>query len=679
MRNIQYVKGVGPAKAALLNKVGIITISDLIEYYPRRYEDRSQLKEICSLIDGQLETFKAKVLNITDSKPRPGLVITKATVQDSTGLASLIWFNQPYKKRALKIGTNLIVSGKVKKTIYQLEISNPEVEALDTSDLVHTGRIIPIYPASESLNQKLFRNLIWQVLNNLECTLRETLPPEIIKYYSLIDRESAVLNIHFPKDNNMLLAARRRLAFEELYLMQCGLHFIKHKNKQHCLGVKHIKDGDLTKYFSQNLPFTLTTDQQQALREIKSDMEDTLPMQRLLQGDVGSGKTIIAAMALVKTVENGFQGAMMAPTEILAEQHYNTLTKLFAPLGINVGLLTGSITKRARQETLLKIENGQTSIVIGTHALIQDDVKFHNLGLVITDEQHRFGVMQRAQLQQKGTTPDVLVMTATPIPRTMALTVYGDLDVSNIHQLPPGRKPIKTYVRGSAQRQRVYDFLIKEIAKGRQAYIVCPLVEESCKVESQAATTLYEELILGFLRNVPCGLLHGRLNSKDKDLVMSAFCSGEIKVLIATTVIEVGVNVPNASIMIIEGAERFGLAQLHQLRGRIGRGEHQSYCILVSDTQNDDTKKRLNILTKTNDGFILSEEDLLLRGPGQFFGTKQHGLPDLKVADILKDTNILLEARKAAQWTVSDSNRLDLIRPSLLKWFGDSYMMVFCS
>lgn len=680
VKNIQYVKGVGPAKAAVLNKVGIVTISDLIEYYPRRYEDRSQLKKIKDLISGQSETFQAKILNISDTKARPGLTITKATVQDSTGMACLIWFNQPYKKKSLKIGMELIISGKVKKTSYQLlEISNPELEAVDTTDLVHTGRIIPIYPASENLNQKLLRNLVWQILNNLESPLIETLPLELLRCYNLIDRNSAIYNIHFPSNHSILSEARHRLAFEELYLMQCGLHYMKQRNKKHCLGLKHAEDSELTKRFTDKLPFTLTPDQQQSIREIKLDMEDSTPMQRLLQGDVGSGKTIIAAMALVKTVENGFQGAMMAPTEILAEQHYNTLTKLFNPLGISVGLLTGRMPKRIRQETLLQIETGQTSVIIGTHALIQDDVKFRNLGLVITDEQHRFGVLQRSLLQKKGSTPDVLVMTATPIPRTMALTVYGDLDISSIRQLPPGRKPIRTYVRSSVQRKRVYDFIKKEVAEGRQAYIVCPLVEESEKIEAQAATTLYEELISEFLRGIPCGLLHGRLNSKEKDSVMTAFCSGDLKVLVATTVIEVGVNVPNASIMLIEGAERFGLAQLHQLRGRIGRGEYQSYCILISDTKNEDTIKRLDILTKTNDGFILSEEDLLLRGPGQFFGIKQHGLPDLKIADIINDTNILLEARKAAQWTVVDQKRLTEIRPVLLKWFGDSYNLIFCS
>lgn len=678
-KSIQYLKGVGPSKAGLLNKLGIFTIYDLIEHYPRRYEDRSILKPINALICGSVETFQAKVLNIIDTKPRPNMIITKARVQDKTGVANLVWFNQPYKKKSLKIGMDLIISGKVQMKFSQSEILNPEIETIGSSDLINTGRIVPIYPANENISQKWLRSLLWQILGNGQNKNDvEILPQAIVQQYALLDRYNAILNIHFPQDTDLLAKAHHRLAFEELYLLQCGLSYMKHKNKHRCIGIKHSQDGDLIKKIMSSLPFGLTNDQKHVLTEIKTDMEDTVAMQRLIQGDVGSGKTIVAALALAKTVENGFQGAMMAPTEILSEQHYESLTALFKPFGVRVALLTGRLAKHRRQEILQKIKQGQANIVVGTHALIQDDVEFNNLGLVVTDEQHRFGVLQRARLQQKGAMPDVLVMTATPIPRTLALTVYGDLDISSIRQLPPGRKPIRTFIRDSAARKRVYEFVSSEAGKGRQAYVVCPLVEESEKIEAQAAVTMYDELTSGYLKNIPCGLIHGKMNNKDKEAIMANFYSGQLKVLIATTVIEVGVNVPNATVMVIEGADRFGLAQLHQLRGRIGRGVHLSYCILISDTKNEDTKERLTILTKTNDGFMLAEEDLRLRGPGQFFGTRQHGMPDLKIADILKDTRILLEARKAVEWTLSTSDRFNLVRPALVKWFGSSYMMIFC-
>jgi len=427
------------------------------------------------------------------------------------------------------------------------------------------------------------------------------------------------------------------------------------------------------------LPFILTEDQQQVLSEVKCDMEDVTTMQRLVQGDVGSGKTVIAALALVKTVENGYQGAMMVPTEILAGQHYRTFLELFGPLGISVSMLTGKLTRRAREQVLNKIKDGLVDVVIGTHALIQDAVEFKYLGLVVTDEQHRFGVRQRGILQEKGNTPDVLVMTATPIPRTMALTVYGDLDVSSIRQLPPGRKPIRTFVRGSDSRQLVYKFIVDEVENGRQAYVVCPLVEESEKIDAQSAVELYEELVQTDLKDIRCGLVHGRMKPVDKDAVMSAFYSGEIKVLVATTVIEVGVNVPNATVMVIEGAERFGLAQLHQLRGRIGRGDYQSYCILCSDNKNPETQERLSIMTKTNDGFILAEEDLKLRGPGQFFGTRQHGLPDLKIADIISDLGVLMEAKGAAEQTIAISDEFNSIRSALNQRFGRDIGMITCN
>ncbi|MBP2644796.1 MAG: ATP-dependent helicase RecG [Firmicutes bacterium] len=674
--NIKYAKGVGPVKANLLAKLNIFTIGQLLEHYPRRYEDRSQLDSIRDLPANGVSTFLAVTVSSQETKPRRGLTLTKITVKDTTGFAQLVWFNQPYVKKWFKPGLNLIVSGKVERKFGQVQISHAEVEVLDGSDLLHTGRIVPIYSASENVGQRWLRSLIYQVLEEYT-DIREFIPPNIVSEFDLIDRSMALKLVHFPESEKLLEAARRRLVFEELYLLQCGLLWLKRKNQQTSQGIKHSTDGPLLAKLTAALPFSLTQDQKAALSDIKVDMEDTTVMQRLIQGDVGSGKTVLAAIALAKTVENGYQGAMMAPTEILAEQHYHTLAQLLAPFGIRLAVLTGKLTRRTRQEVLARIKDGLVDIVVGTHALIQEDVEFNCLGLVVTDEQHRFGVRQRALFQAKGQMPDVLVMTATPIPRTMALTVYGDLDVSVIRQLPPGRKPIKTYAVGSEMRQRIYTFIEKEIKAGRQAYVVCPLVEESEKMEAKAAVQMYEQLKTTYFKDIPCGLVHGKMKSQEKDIIMNAFYSGETKVLVATTVIEVGVNVPNASVMVIEGAERFGLAQLHQLRGRIGRGEHQSYCILLSDNQNPETKERLDIMVKVDDGFELAEKDLILRGPGQFFGVRQHGLPDLKIADIVRDTGILLKARQAAQKTVADKEHFLQVQPLLTERFGDYFGMIF--
>lgn len=676
--DIKYVKGVGQAKAAMLAKLNIFTVGDLLEHYPRRYEDRSQLRPIRSLADNEVQTFQAQVVSVQDSRPRRGLTLTKITVRDETGAAQLVWFNQPYIKKWFKPANDLIITGKVERRYGQVQISHPEIEIIDGADLLHTGRIVPIYPASESIGQRWLRTLIRQALDSCG-EAPEFLPPAVIAEYRLMGRQAALTNVHFPADAAALEAARRRLVFEELYLLQCGLLYLKSLNKQEGSGIKHAADGELVRQIEGGLPFTLTADQRAALADIKADMEDTRPMQRLIQGDVGSGKTVLAAIALAKAVASGYQGAMMAPTEILAEQHCHTLSQLLAPHGVRIAVLTGRLTRRTRDEVLDRLKHGLADVVVGTHALIQEDVEFKHLGLVVTDEQHRFGVRQRARLQAKGETPDVLVMTATPIPRTMALTVYGDLDVSVIRQLPPGRKPIKTYSVGSDMRERVYRFIVKEVAAGRQAYVVCPLVEESDKLEAQAATQLYEQLKGTYFKGLACGLVHGKMKSADKDEAMKAFYCGEIQVLVATTVIEVGVNVPNATVMVVEGADRFGLAQLHQLRGRIGRGEHQSYCILLSDNQSADSRERLAIMAQVQDGFELAEKDLTLRGPGQFFGTRQHGMPDLKIADIVKDTSVLLEARRAAQQTVALPERFAGVRPVLSERFGNHFGLIFQS
>lgn len=675
LANIKYIKGVGPAKAAMLAKLGITTVKDLIQHYPRRYEDRSQLQPIAGLTDGQAESFRGIVTTVRESRPRRGLLILRVSVRDRTGIAELVWFNQSYLKKRYKPGQEIVVFGKVEKYFNKIQLNNPEVEILEP-DEGYIGRIIPVYPGSEAVSQHLLRQLVKSAVEAVE--LHETLPEDIVDEFKLLSRKDALQNIHFPVDMNSAAQARRRLAFEELYLLQCGLLYIKQKNKA-TSGIKHSADGELVRKLEHNLPFSLTADQIKSLHEIKTDMEDLRPMQRLIQGDVGSGKTVVACVALAKTVENGYQGAMMAPTEILAEQHYHTLARLMAPLGIRLAILTGKVTKRVREEILDRLQDGLIDIVIGTHALIEDDVVFRHLGLVITDEQHRFGVSQRAKLQAKGKMPDVLVMTATPIPRTMALTVYGDLDVSVIRQMPPGRKPVKTLLFNSVKRGEVYAGITREITRGRQAYVVCPLVEDSDKVDLQSATSLYQELTCSFFANIACGLIHGRMKSQEKDQVMGAFYDGEIKILVATTVIEVGVNVPNATIMVIENAERFGLSQLHQLRGRIGRGEYQSYCVLLSDAENSEAKERLKLMTQVSDGFTLSEQDLMLRGPGQFFGTRQHGIPDLKIADILKDIDILIEARKAAQKTVAAPGKIQTVKTAMDSTFGPHFRMIFNS
>lgn len=675
---IQYMKGVGSVKASLLAKLGVFTVGDLLEQYPRRYEDRTRLTSIRELTEGQAETFRAVVVSIDESTPRRGMSIIKITVRDSTGLALLTWFNQPYIKRCYKPGMELIVFGRVQRR-YHTEIVNPEIEVLSSDEPV--GAIVPVYPAADNIGQRWLRTLKRQALDGAQEMAGEweVLPPAVVARYQLLGYLEALENIHFPQTPDKLAKARRRLVFEELFVLQCGLAFQRQNNKLNFLGMKHAPDGALVKEIEQRLPFALTEDQQQVLHEIKMDMEDVTSMQRLVQGDVGSGKTVLAALALVKTVENGFQGALMAPTEILADQHVQTLTQLLANTGVRLAGLTGKMTKRLRGELLTQIKNGAMDIVVGTHALIQDTVEFKHLGMVVTDEQHRFGVQQRAKLQAKGNKPDVLVMTATPIPRTMALTVYGDLDVSVIRQLPPGRKPVKTHVRGSDRRSLVYKFVLDEVLKGRQAYIVCPLVEGSDKVEAQSAVDLFQTLSATYFQQVACGLVHGRLKGADKDAVMKGFYQGDIKILVATTVIEVGVNVPNASVMVIEGAERFGLAQLHQLRGRIGRGEYQSHCILLSDNKSQEAMERLAIMATTSDGFLLAEQDLTLRGAGQLFGTRQHGLPDLKIADIVKDVDILLEARQAATETVAVPERFAALRSVLANRLGERFGMIFHS
>lgn len=679
--SVQYLKGVGPKKKAELNKLGIATVYDLLTYFPRTYEDQSVLTHIADLHAGETATVSGTIVNLHEQSGRRGLSILTAFLNDGTGILQVTWFNQKYLKNKLKTGRRVFVSGKPTYAFGgqgQFAMSQLHYFQILDKDEKPEGLcgILPVYPATERLNQKFFRTLMEEALSELP-ELPELIPEDIGRAYHLMGRAAALRAIHFPPDGETLKKARYRLAFSELYLIQCGLLLLKKQSQETDLGIRFQPNGPLVKKVTANLPFTLTNDQQRTWQEICRDMERPVTMRRLVQGDVGSGKTVIAMLALVKAVENGWQGAMMAPTEILASQHYENLSRQLAPFGIRVGFLSGHLTPAKRRTMYETIAKHEVDIVIGTHALIQDAVHFARLGLVITDEQHRFGIAQRAELEKKGThVPDVLVMTATPIPRTMTLTVYGDLDVSLIKQLPPGRQPIRTFVRRPDRRELIYNYVRSQIEAGRQAYVVCPLIEMNEESDLPSAEEVYDELRWGIFRGIPCGLVHGRLPAAEKERVMQEFYENKIKLLVSTTVIEVGVNVPNASLMVIEHAERFGLAQLHQLRGRIGRGPYASYCILVSEGKTENARERLKIMATTSDGFKLAEEDLRLRGPGQFFGSLQHGLPDLKIARVPEDIDILLAAHRAAEATLQSQGGLDFIRPVLALQYKEKFLHI---
>lgn len=680
--SIQYVKGVGPKKKVELNRLGIKTVYDLLTYYPRTYEDQSVLTKIADLKAGCQATVAGVIVNVSDRQGgRRGMTIITALIGDGSGFLQITWFNQKYLKKQLKPGSRVFVTGKVSYAYGgrgQFAMSQlASFQILGEADEAETlTGIMPVYGATEKLNQKFFRKIIKELFAS-ELEVEEIIAEPIKAKYNLLNRFEALKNIHFPENFTELKIARARLAFEELYMIQCGLLLLKKRVQEKKSGVRHLADSNLLKQVLTALPFKLTHDQAKTWQEIKHDMESSVPMRRLVQGDVGSGKTVIALLALVKTVENGYQGALMAPTEILASQHYESFQKLLSDFGIRVGFLSGRLTKKKREEMYALLAEQKIDIVIGTHALIQEGVHFAKLGLVVTDEQHRFGIDQRAELEKKGElTPDVLVMTATPIPRTMTLTVYGDLDVSLIQELPPGRQPIRTFVRTPDRRELIYQYVLTQLKAGRQAYVVCPLIEMNEESDLPSAEEVYDELRFGIFQGVPCGLVHGRMKPAEKEQIMQAFYEDKIKLLVATTVIEVGVNVPNASIMVIEHAERFGLAQLHQLRGRIGRGEYKSYCILVSDMKTENAKERLKIMETTSDGFKLAEADLKMRGPGQFFGTLQHGLPDLKIADVLGDMDILFKAREAAEETLQHKYDISLILKHLALQYQQQFLNI---
>ena len=676
---ISKVRGVGVKKASAFARLGVQTVYDFLTYYPRAYEDQSRMTPIAQLRAGERATVLGVIQTVTEKQTRRrGFTVLTALVGDGTGYVQAVWFNQRFLKGKLREGQRILLSGKADYAYNgggQLAFTNitsfEMLGAQETAD-EHLG-ILPVYAATEGLTQKQLRQMMDYTLTQVGDELAETLPQRIREEYHLIGRRSAFRRIHFPKHEEDLRAARRRLAFEELYLIQCGLLALKKRTSEEQEGIAHTANGELVARVLAALPFALTDDQEKVWVEITRDMELPLPMRRLVQGDVGSGKTVIALLALVKTVENGQQGALMAPTEILAHQHYDTLRELLAPFGVRVGFLSGRLTKKERTAAATDLAAHEIDIAVGTHALIQEGVTFASLGLVVTDEQHRFGVAQRSALEKKSTvTPDVLVMTATPIPRTMTLTVYGDLDVSRIEHLPPGRQPIRTFLRDERAREKIYAFVRKEIEAGRQAYVVCPLIEASEESSLPSVEEVYEELSHGIFHGIPCGLLHGRLKSAEKEAVMEGFYANRIKLLVSTTVIEVGVNVTNASILVVEHAERFGLAQLHQLRGRIGRGAYASYCILIAG-RSAASQERLKIIEQTSDGFRLAEEDLRLRGPGQFFGAMQHGLGDLKIADVLADMDLLLLARRAALATLDDPAALSFVLPTLMCQYREQF------
>jgi ATP-dependent DNA helicase RecG len=671
-KEIKYVKGIGPKRANKLSKLGIFTVSDLLFYFPRQYEDRNNLRKIFELKDEEKVTIRAIVSNIETSNVRKGLVITKVGVRDETGFARLVFFNQEYISSTLKKGDTVFVFGKVKKTSYGIEMSSCEVEQMSNNPK-NTCGIMPIYPLTYGLTNKELINIVKTVFSNEQIYIKEYLPNKILQKYKLCSIDFAVKNIHSPTNKESLKVALYRLVFEEFLMLQLGLFLFKNGVTEKS-GVKFEKDQNLVKILN-SLPFKLTNAQNRALNEIIDDMNCGKVMNRLVQGDVGSGKTVVALLALANCVLNGYQGALMAPTEILAEQHFISLNETLSPFGINVGLLVGSLTKKQKENVLQRVKDNEIDILIGTHALIEDKVEFNNLGIVITDEQHRFGVRQRNKLSEKGYNPDILVMTATPIPRTLALILYGDLDISIIDELPPGRQPIETLAVYKDKREKAYNSLVRsEVQKGRQVYIVCPLVEESEAIEAKAAVDLVEELKSEFFSDLRLGLLHGKMKPSEKDETMKKFKNKELDILVSTTVIEVGVNVPNATLMIIENAERFGLAQLHQLRGRVGRGSHKSYCILIYSSKSEVCSQRMSIMEETTDGFKISEKDLEIRGPGEFFGTRQHGLPELKVANIFKHMKILKIAQQEARYIISEDPKLnnyenEKIKKEILKKF----------
>jgi len=676
-RNTQLTElpGIGPARAKKLMKLGLNRLGDLLGHYPMRYEDRRACHTIGEAPVGESCCVAAMVAETPSlSRIRKGMELVKVKTVDATGVLHLTFFNQSYLKNTLKPGESYVFYGKVEAMGRRRSMTNPVFEREGAGQF--TGCILPVYPLTAGINNHLMANLARQAVEHCADSAAETLPSSVRLEHQLCQAEYALRKIHFPADWQELEIARRRMIFEELFTLTCGMAMLKDRRSR---GAGRVMNSTLSE-FEKLLPFAPTDAQRRAMEEIAADLASGRVMNRLVQGDVGSGKTAVAAFGAWVAAQNGCQCAMMAPTELLAEQHARTLDNLLAPAGVRVALLTGSVKGTVKKQLLAALKAGEIDLLVGTHALFSEGVEYKNLGLVIADEQHRFGVAQRAALAEKGGAmqPHVLVMSATPIPRTLALIIYGDLDVSIMDELPPGRSPVATYVVGEDKRTRMYGFVRKQVAEGRQVYIVCPAVEENPELaewgemggqpmDLKAVTTYAKDLQEKVFPDLRVGFVHGKLRSKEKEEVMSAFASGDLDVLVSTTVIEVGVDVPNASLMVVENAERFGLSQLHQLRGRVGRGKHQSYCVLISASRTDTARERLRALAATNDGFKIAEEDLRLRGPGDFFGKRQHGLPQLKVADFAADVALLKEAKAAAEKIIAADPSLEKTEHRALK------------
>ena len=644
----QYIKGVGPAKFKLLNRLGICTVADLLYYFPRRYEDRRTFSSVARLTAENYATVKGEILTLRQWRSKGGLSIFQITVGDESGVLTAIWFNQPFMKRYFKTGQRIILYGKVERH-HRLQMNSPEFEFVSEKDSsLHMGRIVPVYPLTAQINQRYLRTIINRALQSCCSFIPDTLPYSLRKRLDLLALTPAIRYMHFPQDFAARAQAYRRLVFDEFFLFQIILALKKLRRFKQTEGIAHKTEGSLIPAFLKALPFKLTPSQLKVIKEIEDDMQAPRPMNRLLQGDVGSGKTVVAVYALVLSVQSGFQSVLMAPTEILAEQHYVILSNLLLPLDINVGILISSMSRSTKLSTLKELQSGALDIVVGTHALIEEGIHFKKLGLVVIDEQHKFGVVQRSLLRKKGRACDCLVMTATPIPRTLAMTVYGDLDISTIREIPSGRPPVSTIRVKEQGIKDVYNFIREEVRKGRQAYIVYPLIRKTQINGLKAASEMYKQLkeeVFGALR---LGIIHGQMDGREKEKIMQGFKNRKIDILVSTTVIEVGIDIPNASVMVIEHAERFGLSQLHQLRGRIGRGPHSSYCILISAPKTEEARLRIDAMLSTSDGFRLAEQDLTLRGPGQFFGPAQHGLPQLKLGNIVRDMELMELSRREA-------------------------------
>lgn len=679
-QSVQYLKGVGPRRSEIFGRLGIHTIRDMLFYFPRDYKDRTRIQKISEARIGAEITVQGKVLGVQTRMARSRKSILEVFVSDETGTIAATWFNQPFLTKKFHVGDTVFLHGKV-GTYKYLQLLSPEYEIIQGDDGdIKEGSIIPVYPLTEHMSQTHFRKIMKEAVHHFVGSIDEILPKEIMKKNQLLPINTAIKNIHFPEKFENLKNARCRLVYDELFILELAMALRRRGIKEE-VGISFKIGANVDTHIRNLIPFALTNAQERVINEITEDMRNHKPMNRLLQGDVGSGKTVVAIYAILAAIANGYQAAFMAPTEILAKQHFQTLQKYLQHSHVRICLLTGDTNSRQRKEDLEQIKNGQVDLVIGTHALIEETVQFKQLGLVVIDEQHKFGVVQRLKLKKKGLCPDVLIMTATPIPRTLSLTLFGDLDVSILDEMPPGRSPVKTIWIPKDKEKDAYSFIHDEIAKGRQVFIVYPLVEESENFDLKSAVTEARRLQQEVFPTLRVGLLHGQMKPAEKDRVMMDFKEKRYDILVSTVIIEVGIDIPNATIMVIVHAERFGLSQLHQLRGRIGRGSEQSYCLLFGNPNTYVSTERLKIMTRTSDGFKIAEMDFRLRGPGEFFGTRQHGLPELKISDLIKDFPILKKARDDAFALVAKDPQLTMVthrqmRQRVLETFQDRLELI---